>query len=134
MLVLLLASVCISSACVNDCFAQEKSGKYIFDYKKELGLTDMQEKNMRDILSKLQAYLAGKKKEIAGLRAELDMLVEKGTDLSRIKAKLQDIARVQTDASYEDIVSARAIENELTAEQLSKWRKIQKETRKVKGK
>ncbi len=94
----------------------------------------MQEKNMRDILSKLQAYLANKKKEIAGLRAELDMLVEKGTDLSRIKAKLQDIARVQTDASYEDIVSARAIENELTAEQLSKWRKIQKETRKVKGK
>jgi len=122
----------ISSVCVCACFAQAagaKTGKYIFDYKQELSLTDKQEKNMRDILAKLQSYLADKKKQLDGLKAELDMLVEKKGDLDTIKAKLQDIAKVQTDASYEDIVSARAIENELTAKQLSKWRSIQKETR-----
>jgi hypothetical protein len=131
-LIPLLAAVCIASVCVSDCFAQAagtKTGKYIFDYKKELGLSGKQEKNMRDILAKLQAYLADKKKELAGLKAELDMLVEKRMDLNGIKAKLQDIAKVQVDAGYEDIASARAIENELTAEQLSRWRSIQKETR-----
>lgn len=124
----------VLSVCVSACFAQaagSKTGKYIFDYKQELSLTDKQEKNMRDILAKLQSYLADKKKQLDGLKAELDMLVEKKGDLNTIKAKLQDIAKVQTDASYEDIVSARAIENELTAKQLSRWRSIQKETRKV---
>ncbi|MFA5147850.1 MAG: hypothetical protein WC491_01830 [Candidatus Omnitrophota bacterium] len=122
----------VSSVCIGACFAQAagtKTGRYIFDYKTELSLTDKQEKNMRDILAKLQSYLSDKKKELDGLKAELDMLVERKGDLNTIKAKLQDIARVQTDASYEDIVSARAIENELTAKQLSKWRSIQKETR-----
>jgi uncharacterized coiled-coil protein SlyX len=122
----------VLSVCASACFAQAagaKAGKYIFDYKQELSLTDKQEKNMRDILAKLQSYLADKKKQLDGLKAELDMLVEKKGDLNTIKAKLQDIAKVQTDASYEDIVSARAIENELTAKQLSRWRSIQKETR-----
>lgn len=102
---------CISSTCFTACFAQEKAGKYIFDYKKELSLTDKQEKNMRDILAKLQGCLAGKKKEIGGLKAELDMLVEKKADLNKIKMKLQEIAQVQMDASYQDIVSSRAIED-----------------------
>ncbi len=110
--------------------AQDKAGDSIFKYKKELSITDKQEKNLRDILSKLQDYITGKTKELNGLRAELNKLIIGKADLNMIKAKLQIIAGIQADATYEDIAGVRAIENELTAEQMSKWRGIQEDFRK----
>ncbi len=110
--------------------AQDKAGDSIFKYKKELSITDKQEKNLRDILSKLQDYITGKTKELNGLRAELNKLIVGKADLNMIKAKLQIIAGIQADATYEDIAGVRAIENELTAEQMSKWRGIQEDFRK----
>ena len=111
-------------------FTQEKAGTSIFEYKKELSLTDRQEKNLRKILSKLQDYLVVKKKELDVLRAELSKMIVEKADLYRIKAKLRTIARIQADASYEDIASVRAIEKELTLSQMSRWRGMQEEFRK----
>ena len=116
--------------CVAASFAQQKAGQSIFEYKKELALTDDQEKNLHDIITKLQSYLADRTKEIDGLRAELNKMIVDKADLYKIKAKLRAIAQIQADASYEDISSSRAIETELTATQLSKWHNIQEEFRK----
>ncbi len=107
--------------------AENKNGGSIFEYKKELSLTDKQEKNLRDILAKLQNYLTDKQKELNGLRAELNKMIAERADLDKIKVKLNNIAKIQADASYEDIASTRAIETELTGTQLSKWRSIQAE-------
>lgn len=117
-------------ACSSVSSAEMKAGQSIFEYKKELGLTDKQEKNLRDILSKLQNYLAAKTKELNDLRAELNKMIADRADLTRIKVRLQTIARLQADATYEDIASIRAIEKELTPAQLAKWRGMQEEFKK----
>ena len=108
-------------------FAENKSGSSLFDYKKELSLTDKQEKNLKDILAKLQTLLTVKQKELDGLRAELSKMITESADLNKIKTKINDIAKIQADATYEDIASNRAIETELTGTQLTKWRGIQAE-------
>lgn len=111
-------------------FAQKKAGTSIFEYKKELSLTDDQEKNLRDIMAKLQGYLTDRSKEIDGLRAELNKMIADKADLYKIKVKLRAIAQIQADASCEDIASSRSIEKELTATQMSMWRGIQEDFRK----
>lgn len=93
-------------------------------------MTDDQEKNLRNILTKLQNYLAEKTGELNVLRAELSKMIVEKADLNMIKTKLRTMARIQADASYEDIASIRAIEKELTAAQMSKWRGMQEEFRK----
>ena len=110
--------------------AEEKTNESIFKYKKELSITDKQEKNLLNILSKLQDYMTKKQKELNTLRTELNKMISEKADLGRIKARLQTIARIQADATYEDIASIRAIEKELTAEQMAKWRAMQAEFRK----
>ena len=110
--------------------AQEKADESIFKYKKDLSITDTQEKNLRGILSKIQSYMTEKAKELDGLRAELNKMIADKADLAVIKIKLQTIARMQADATYEDIASVRAIEKELTATQMSMWRGIQEDFRK----
>ena len=119
-----------SLLCTAVSFAENKTGESIFEYKKELSLTDDQEKNLHDIITKLQSYLADRTKELDGLRVELNKMIADKTDLYKIKAKLRGMAQIQADASYEDIASSRAIEKELTATQLSQWHSIQEEFRK----
>ena len=110
--------------------AEEKAAESIFKYKKELSITDTQEKNLRDILTKLQNYLAERATELDRYRAELNKMIVDKADLNMIKAKLRTVARIQADATFEDIASVRAIEKELTPAQMSKWRGMQEEFRK----
>ncbi len=119
-----------SLLCTAVSFAENKAGESIFEYKKELSLTDDQEKNLHDIITKLQSYLADRTKELDGLRVELNKMIADKTDLYKIKAKLRGMAQIQADASYEDIASSRAIEKELTATQLSQWHSTQEEFKK----
>lgn len=125
--VLIVIMMCFTFARVSVYSAENKNSGSIFEYKKELSLTDKQEKNLRDILAKLQSYLIAKQKELNSLKTEFNKMIAGSADLDKIKAKLNDIAKVQADASYEGIASARAIETELTGTQLTKWRGIQAE-------
>ena len=130
-LIPILVVMGLSFFCIAVSFAEEhKTGGSIFEYKKELSLTDDQEKNLHDIISKLQNSLAGSSRELGELRAELNKMIADKADLYKIKAKLRAIAQIQADASYEDIASSRAIETELTATQLSMWHGIQEDFRK----
>ncbi|MCX5666822.1 MAG: hypothetical protein NTY34_00690 [Candidatus Omnitrophica bacterium] len=110
--------------------AEDRGGDSIFKYKKELSITDQQEKNLRGILSKIQSYMTENAEKLGGLRAELNKLIADKANPNVIKIKLQTIARMQADATYEDIASVRAIEKELTAEQMSRWRSMQEEYKK----
>ena len=127
---LILMIVSLSFLCAAAYSAEKKAGGSIFEYKKELSLTDDQEKNLHDIITRLQGYLADRAKELDGIRAELNKMIADKDDLYNIKSKLRAIAQIQADASYEDIASSRAIEKELTATQLSMWHNIQEEFRK----
>jgi hypothetical protein len=110
--------------------AEDKADESIFKYKKELSITDQQEQNLRGILSKLKDYLAARKEALDDLRAELNKMIADKVDLTMIRTKLRIIARIQADATYADIESVRAIENELSLVQMSMWRGIQAAFRK----
>ncbi len=116
--------------CAAVSLAEDKAEDSIFKYKKELSITDAQEENLRNILSRLQNYIAVKTKELDGLRAELNKMIADKADLDTIRAKLRTIANIQADATCEDIASVRAIEKELTVTQMSNWRSIQENFRK----
>ena len=46
-------------------------------------------------------------------------MLETKADLSKIKAKLRTIARIQADATYENIAGISGIESELIATQMT---------------
>ncbi|MFA5275885.1 MAG: hypothetical protein WC417_03225 [Candidatus Omnitrophota bacterium] len=119
--------ICLSFAGISVYSAENKNTGFIFEYKKELVLTDKQEQNLKDILSKFQNYVSDKQKQLNRLQTELSKMIAERAALAKIKAKINDIFKIQAEVNYEGVVSTRAIENELTAAQLDKWRVIQEE-------
>ena len=110
--------------------AEPKGDESIFKYKKELAITDQQETNLRNIIAKIQDTLKKKTEELKQHRAGLNKMLEDKADLTKIKEKLRTIARIQAEATYEDIASIRAIETELTTAQMTQWRGMQEKYRK----
>ena len=104
--------------------------KRIFEYKKELELTDKQEKNLKKLLNNFQDYFAEKRNELGKLQSELADMIKTKAALKTIKARISKIVRLQGDITYVDIKTARNIEGVLTASQLAKWVKIQEDSRK----
>jgi len=123
-------SLIIALSLAGTAIAEEKGNESIFKYKKELAITDQQETNLRAIISKIQDTLKEKTEELNKHRVKLNKMLETKADLSKIKEKLRTIGRIQADATYEDIASIRAIESELTAAQMTKWRGMQEKYRK----
>jgi Spy/CpxP family protein refolding chaperone len=126
-LISIVAIICLSLANNSVYSAEKKNGIFIFEYKKELALTDQQEKNLRDIITKYQSYVADKQKNLNGLRAELNKMISESADLQKIKVEIYNITNIQAEVTFEGIVSTRAIETALTGTQLTKWRSIQTE-------
>ena len=126
--IILITAFSLTGAALSS--AEEKGDESIFKYKKQLAITDKQETNLRSIISKIQDTLKDKTEELNKHRAELNKMLETKADLAKIKEKLRTIARIQADATYEDIASIRAIESELTAAQMTQWRGMQEKYRK----
>jgi len=126
-----------------NCFAQEKTAnsgttpstitsekkeiKTIFNYKTELGLTDPQIQSIKDSISKLQASLSERAKQINTLSQELITMIKNKESIKLIKEKLEKIAAFQVENSISDIETSRGIEDVLTPAQLKKWKNIQTE-------
>ena len=79
----------ISFLCAAVSSAQDKDGDSIFKYKQELSITDKQETNLRNILSKLQDYITKKTTELNNVRVELNKMITDKAALPMIKSKLQ---------------------------------------------
>ena len=126
--IILITAILLTGAALSS--AEEKGDESIFKYKKQLAITDKQETNLRSIISKIQDTLKEKTEELNKHRAQLNKMLETKADLAKIKEKLRTIARIQADATYEDIASIRAIETELTATQMIQWRGMQEKYRK----
>lgn len=109
--------------------AQQEEVKTIFSYKKELGLADKQEEDLKKIINDFQQYLTDKRQELNGLRDDLNKMMTNKESLKAIRGKLEQIAKIQVDISYTDIETARKTEGVLSAKQLDDWRKIQEDAR-----
>jgi len=118
------------------CYAQDKTAvpqpaqpeaeiRTIYQYKAELGLTDKQEGDLKKILGDFQVYFTEKKKALAALQAQFGEMIKNKEALKKIRKHLENMARIQVDASCFDIEISRKVEGILTPKQLAKWKAIQ---------
>jgi vacuolar-type H+-ATPase subunit I/STV1 len=106
--------------------AQQQGMKTIFDYQKEVGLTDKQVADMQKVMGDLQNTLNDKAKELGTMRQALSDMIAKKDDMKSIKAQMQKIANLQVDNSCMDIEASRKVEQIMKPEQIAKWKEIQK--------
>jgi hypothetical protein len=112
-------------------FAQQPAAdqpvvKTIFDYQKEIGLSDKQVTDMKKLTTDLQNTLNEKAKELMTLRNDLGEMINTKKDIAMIKKQMQKIANLQVDNSCLDIQASRDIEVIMTQDQMNKWKEIQK--------
>jgi hypothetical protein len=101
--------------------------KTIFSYKKELGMTDEQEKNLNSILEEFQQYFNAKKDSLIAVEKEIADLVTSKGSLETIKAKIDDLAKLKAEVTFKDIETSRRVESVLKPEQIEQWKMIQTE-------
>jgi len=124
-LISMVALVGLLSASMRCYSAEEQKGAYIYEYKKELALTNVQEKDLKSIVARFQSLAENKQKDLNEASAALKKLIAENGDLEKIRKTIHDMAEIQAEMSYEGIASNRAIEKDLNETQLSKWRGIQ---------
>ncbi len=104
--------------------------KTIFDYKKELGLTDDQVKRMQDHIAAMNKERKPIADKVSGLNRELAALVEKQGDMGEIRKKVREVYDNLATLRIADIEWNRKIMAVLKPEQITKWRELQAAARK----
>jgi hypothetical protein len=104
---------------------QPERARTIFDYKKELNLTDRQEQDIKTILEDLNKEVRVTRAKLTLLDVEVSDLIKNEGDLEQIRRKLKDAADVQVALRLADLVATRKINKTLSPEQLKKWREMQ---------
>ena len=105
--------------------AQNLGAKTIFDYQKEIGMTDEQVAEMKSLMTNFQKVLGEKGTELNALRQELSVMIQDKKEVPLIRKQLQKIADLQVDASCFDVETSRKVDAVLTPAQLAKWKALQ---------
>ena len=106
--------------------AQDGQAKTIFSFKDELSLTDDQVLKLKALLYDEQSLADTSNNTMRSLGGELSKLIESKADMQDIRSKLEEISKVQVDASCRNIEDSRKVEDILSPDQLLKWKDIQK--------
>lgn len=101
--------------------------KTIFDYKKELALTQDQEEKLRAIWGDFQGQMTRLKAKLQVAELDLSDLLKSRASLEVVKAKLQESEKLRVDLRFADIEASRKIEGVLSRDQSKKWQEIKKE-------
>jgi Spy/CpxP family protein refolding chaperone len=120
-----LASMLILPGFADPTPAGAKKTNTIFDYKKDLDLTDSQEAKMKEALKELSSSVTAGRSKISALEAEYRKLLESEPSIEKARQKLQQIANAQVELRVVDLQTSRKITGTLKPEQLKKWREIQ---------
>lgn len=103
--------------------------KTIFDYKDQLNLTDQQIADIKKLLGELARTLKLTQAKLTVLAFEVDELIKGEGDLGTIRAKLDEEAKMRSEARYADVLCSRNINKVLSESQLAAWKRIQEEAR-----
>lgn len=106
-----------------------KPVKTMLDYRKELGLTEEQVKEVADALKSFQATVMGQRAALKQQEADFKALLAAEAPLSDIKAKLRQISDTRFQLRYADVLTSRRVSGALKPEQMKKWREIQVKVR-----
>jgi hypothetical protein len=97
----------------------------IFDYQKEIGLSDDQVAQMKSMVGALEAKFRAEKATGEQDSAEVRRLLQTDGDIKDIRAKLQDLANLEVEHQIGEIEASRSVGKILTKDQQEKWRAIQ---------
>jgi len=103
--------------------------KTIFDYSRELGLTDQQTADLKAAIKALQDTVAVTRPRLQAAGKQLNMMIATEAPIDEIRARLVEYHTLQIDLKLADVTTARKINAILTKEQLAKWRDIQVKAR-----
>lgn len=103
--------------------------KTIFDYKDQLNLTDQQIADIKKLLGELARTLKLTQAKLTVLAFEVEELIKGEGDLGTIRTKLDEEAKMRSEARYADVLCSRNINKVLSDSQLAAWKKIQEEAR-----
>lgn len=96
----------------------------ILDFKKELSLTEDQEKEIKAIIEDFQRKERILTERIVSLDKEIRQMLEKSEDIESISKKIKEAFSLRAELVISDIKAGRKIDSLLTLEQLKKWREI----------
>ncbi len=99
--------------------------KTIFDYQKEIGMSDKQVEDMKGLMANFQKVLGEKSTELTALRQDLAKMIQDKKEIPAIRQQLQKIADIQVDASIFDVETSRKVDAVLTPDQMAKWKTLQ---------
>jgi len=102
-------------------------GRTIFDYKKELNLSDRQEQDIKTVLEDLNKDVRVTRAKVTLIDVEVGDLIKKEADVEQIRKRLRELFDLQIALKMADIVATRKINGTLSPEQLKRWRAIQAE-------
>lgn len=109
--------------------ANPTQARTLFDYQKQLGLTDKQVKDVKDALQGLETYVKSQQEKLVPIETQVAKLINSNGSLDQIKSLLQQAAPISIDIRMADIATSRKINGILTPNQLAQWREIQKKAR-----
>lgn len=99
----------------------------LFDYRKELGLTGQQIKDIKQILKDLLTTTEKQRARIEQLNTEYAQMVRNEAPLEQAHAKLVELEKARTEWRYTDLKASYRLLEVLTPEQRRKWRQMLQE-------
>ncbi|MHB2021231.1 MAG: Spy/CpxP family protein refolding chaperone [Candidatus Xenobia bacterium] len=109
--------------------APAHQGNTIFDYQKQLGLSDSQVKKIRAEFDAMQTRRKQNGQALRTLGQQINGLIQKQAPIPDIKAKLQQYYGMQLTMELDDIQTSRKINAIMTPDQLAKWQAIKSKAR-----
>lgn len=109
--------------------APQRKIKTIFDYQKQIGLTDAQTSQMKAAVKDLQTTMLADRKKLVPAIQQLRQLVRNGAPLEQIRSQYIAIYTIQADLKVADLAASRRINGIMNPDQLAKWHKIQQASR-----
>lgn len=96
----------------------------LFDYRKELGLTSDQIKEIKQILKDLLTATEKQRARIEQLNTEYSKMIRAEAPLADAYAKLQELEKARTEWRYTDLKASYKLLEVLTPDQRKKWRQL----------
>lgn len=106
-----------------------QANKAIWDYQKDLGLSDKQVADMKAAAQPLQGKLQALNARFQASSKEFRDLMAKEAPLPQIRAKAAECQNIQLDAQMDQLEVSRKIKGIMTKDQWAKWQAIEQRMR-----
>jgi Spy/CpxP family protein refolding chaperone len=111
--------------------APAPQSKRIWDYQKELNLTDNQVTQLKTVVQQFEDASAAASTKAEGLQKQVNALMHDDTsDIEQLRARWIELQTLEVNTRVMDIQTSRTVYKILSKEQMERWKQIQAATSK----